>query len=145
MRTLRHAGAAVVVELCGIAIAAGALLTWIDARGARPRSGISHTSIAGLFHWSYRTVAAFPRSFGMVVLIAGIGVLVGGLVGSRFLSGLFGLIALAAAGLWIALNATHYSPTALTYRDLQIGAWLTIGGAVIGQIGATLLRRSARA
>lgn len=144
MRTLRHAGAAVIVELCGVAIAVGALLTWIDARGSRPRSGISHTSIAGLLHWSYRT-ATFSHSFGLVVLIAGAGVLVGGLLGSRFLAGLFCLIALAAAGVWIGLNATHYSPASLRYNDLQIGAWLTIVGAVVGQIGATMLRRSARA
>ncbi len=144
MRTLRHAGAAVIVELCGVAIAVGALLTWIDARGSRPRSGISHTSVAGVLHWSYRTVAAFPRSFGMIVLVAGIGVLIAGLIGSRFLAGLFCLIALAAAGVWIGLNATHFSPIDMTYKDLQAGAWLTIGGGVVGQIGATLLRRSAR-
>jgi hypothetical protein len=142
MRTQRYsAAAAVVAPLSGIAIAAGAALTWVSARGRRPESGITRTSIAGLFHWSYQTSSPFPRSFGMVVVVAGILVVIGGLIASRFLTGLFSLIALTAAGLWIGLNATHYNPTDLPYSDLRAGAWLTIAGGLAGFISAFFLRR----
>ena len=50
-------------------------------------------------------------------------------------------VALAGAGLWIGLNASHFSPIGLTSSDLRIGAWLTIGGALAGFIAAFFLRR----
>ena len=141
----RSAAAAVIVVLSGIAIAVGASLPWICARGRRPSAGIAHTSVAGLFHWSYQTSSTFLSSFGIAVAAAGILVLIGGLIGSRLLAALFSLIALAAAGLWIGLNATHYSPVDLPYSDLRVGAWLTIGGGLAGLISAFFLRRNVRA
>jgi hypothetical protein len=97
-----------------------------------------------LFRWSYENSSPFLRSFGAVIVLAGFLVLVGGLVGSRFVTGLFSVLALAAAGLWIALNAKHYKPTDLPYSDLRAGAWLTVGGGLIGLISAFLLRRRRR-
>jgi len=77
----------------------------------------------------------------MVVIVAGALVFVGGVFASRLLAGLFSLIALAAAGVWIGLNATHYSTTSLTYSDLRLGAWLAIGGSLIGLWSSFFLRR----
>jgi hypothetical protein len=127
--------------LCGIAIVAGAFLGWIDARGGRPASGITHTSITGLFHWSYRHSGSFLGSFGIVVAVAGALVFIGGFVASRLLAGLFALIALAAAGLWVGLDASHYHTSDLPYSDLRLGAWLAIGGGLVGLIGSFFLRR----
>ena len=144
MRT-RRAGVALLVALCGIAIGVGALLPWVAARGPRPRSGITHTSVAGLFRWSYENASPFLRSFGAVVLLTGVLVLIGGLAASRVVAGFFALVALAAAGLWIGLNASHFNPTDLPYSDLLAGAWLTIAGGLVGLVGAFRLRRRARA
>lgn len=142
MRTQRRVGASILVLLCGLAIVAGAFLTWVDARGARPASGIAHTSITGLFHWSYQVSAPFLRSFAIAVVVCGALVAVGGLAASRLLAGLFSVIALAAAGLWIGLNASHYHAANLLYSDLRIGAWLVIGGGLIGLVASFGLRRS---
>jgi hypothetical protein len=143
MKTRRRS-AAVIVTLSGAAIAAGGALPWVCARGRRPTSGITHTSLTGLFHWSYQTSSPFLRSFGLAVVVAGVLVLIGGLIASRALAALFSLIALAAGGLWIGLNATHYNPVNLPYSDLRVGAWLTIGGGLAGLIGALFLRRAVR-
>jgi hypothetical protein len=131
-----------VVAVCGIAIGVGVILPWVDARGARPRSGITHTSIAGLFRWSYETSSPLLRSFAAVVVLAGLLVLIGGLIGSRFVAAFFSLAALAAAGLWIGLNASHYNPTNLPYSDLRAGAWLTVVGGVIGLVYDFLPQRA---
>lgn len=141
MRRRRRAGVAVLVGLCGIAIVAGARLSWVSARGTRPASGITHTSITGLFHWSYQYCASFVGSFAFPVIMAGVLVFIGGLVASRLLAGLFSFIALAVAGLWIGLNASHYSPVNLPSSDLRTGAWLTVGGSLIGLLSSSFLRR----
>ncbi|HEY3008744.1 MAG TPA: hypothetical protein VGJ63_11875 [Micromonosporaceae bacterium] len=139
MRTRRPLAMAL-VALSGIAIGAGGLLPWVVARGSRPRSGIMHTSIAGLFRWEYEN-ATFIRSFGAVMVLCGVLVLIGGLVASRVLAVLFSLVALATAGLWIGLNASHFNPTDMPYSDLRIGAWLSIGGGIVGLVSAFFLRR----
>ena len=138
----RRTGALVLVLLCGLAIVAGALLTWINGRGRRPASGITHTSITGLFHWSYQATASFLHSFALAVVVCGALVVIGALVASRLVAGLFSLLALAAAGLWIALNAKHYQATNLPFSNLRIGAWLVIGGGLIGFIASFAMRRS---
>ena len=141
MRTERRTAVAALIALCGIAIAVGALQTWVSASGRRPNSGVRHTAIAGVLHWHYQSTSSFTNSFAMVVIVAGALVFVGGVFASRLLAGLFSLIALAAAGVWIGLNATHYSPTSLTYSDLRLGAWLAIGGSLIGLWSSFFLRR----
>jgi hypothetical protein len=120
----------VLVVLCGAAIIAGTRLGWVTASGRRPASGVTDTSVAGLLHWSYRPCSTY---FALVVLAS--------LLASRFGAVLFSLVALAGAGLWIGLNASHFNPISLTSSDLRIGAWLTIGGALAGFIAAFFLRR----
>lgn len=143
MRRRRRAVASLLVVLSGLAIAAGAFLTWVDARGGRPASGIRHTSITGLFHWTYQTTPSLLHSVAAVVVVAGALVFIGGLVASRFVGVLFSLVSLAAAGLWIGLNANHYQHTAdLRYSDLRVGTWLVIAGGLIGLIFSFRLRRA---
>jgi len=144
MRRKRRAGISVLVVLCGIAIVVGAFLTWIDARGARPASGIRHTSITGLVHGNYQTTSSLLHSVAVVVAVAGVLVFIGGLVASRFIGVLFSLVSLAAAGLWIGLDASHYHTSDLPYSDLRVGAWLVIGGGLLGLIFSFLLRRAVR-
>jgi len=141
MRTGRRTAIAALVALCGIAISVGAIQTWVNARGHRPRLGIQHTAISGVLHWHYQPTGSFTNSMAMVVIVAGALVFVGGVFASRLLAGLFSLIALAAAGAWIGLNAAHYSPTSLTYSDLRLGAWLVIGGSLIGLLSSFFVRR----
>ena len=137
----RRAGMAILVGLCGIAIVAGARLSWVASRGIRPASGIKETSVTGLITWSYKPCHTFFQSFSFAVIVAGVLVFLGGLLASRFIAGLFSFLALAAAGLWIGLNATHYSHVDLRAADLQVGAWLVIGGSIIALIASSFLRR----
>jgi hypothetical protein len=55
---------------------------------------------------------------------------------------LFALVALVGAGLWVGLDASHFHSSNLPYSDLRLGAWLAIGGGLIGLISAFFLRRS---
>ncbi len=78
MRTRRRSGVAVLVMICGIAIAVGSIETWVGARGRRPASGIRDTAISGMLHWTYQPTPTLTSSFAMVVLVAGALVFVGG-------------------------------------------------------------------
>ena len=138
--TTRRPLVAALVTLCGLAITAGAALPWVDARGTRPASGITHTSFIGLRHLAYAH-SATSTSFAVAVAAAGILVVVGGLAASRLLTGLFSVIALAAGAVWIWLNARHYNPTDLRYNDLRVGAWLTIAGGLIAVLAIIPIRR----
>lgn len=136
--------ASVIAGLCGIAIGVGAMLPWIAARGQRPGSGISHTSLTGLLHLSYQDTRSFVSSLAIAVAACGLLILIGAVTGSRLVTGFFALVALAAAGLWIELNANHYSSADLPYSDLRLGAWLALAGGIIGIVAAIALRRPAR-
>jgi hypothetical protein len=138
--TTRRPLVAALVTLCGLAITAGAALPWVDARGTRPASGITHTSLIGLRHLAYAH-SATSTSFAVAVAAAGIVVVVGGLAASRLLTGPFSVIALATGALWIWLNARHYNASDLRYNDLRIGAWLTIGGSLIAMLATFRIRR----
>jgi len=78
--------------------------------------------------------------FSFAILVAGALVVLAGLLASRFLAALFSFIALAGAGLWIGLNATHFGPVDLTFSDLRIGAWLTIAGGLVGLVSSFSVR-----
>ena len=140
MQKPRRALVAIIVALCGVAIAFGAIQPWIRARGTRPASGISHTAIAGVVHWTYHHTASFDHSFAVVVAVAGGLVVVGGLLASELIASLFSFIALAAAGAWIGLNSTHYHHVKLPYTDLRTGAWLAIGGSMLGLLFSFFIR-----
>ena len=141
MSTKRRVLVSVLVVLCGGAIIAGPTLGWVTASGRRPASGITDTSVAGMLSWTYRACSTYFASFSFAVLVAGALVVLGGLLASRFLAALFSFIALAGAGLWIGLNATHFSPISLTSSDFRVGAWLTIGGALVGFVSSFYLRK----
>jgi len=94
-----------------------------------------------MFHWHYQAASTFTLSFALIVVVVGALVFVGGIFASRLLAGLFSLVALAAAGVWIALNAARYNPTSLLYTDLRLGAWLVIGGGLVGLLGSFFVRR----
>jgi hypothetical protein len=140
MRKPRRAVVATIVALCGLAVAIGAIEPWIGARGRRPASGIQHTAIAGVLHWNYQHTASFDRSFAVVVVVAGALLFVAGVVASEVAASLFSFIALAAAGVWIGLNVSNYSPVNLPYTDLRPGAWLVIGGSLIGLLCSFFVR-----
>jgi hypothetical protein len=140
MRSERRRAVGILIVICGIAIVAGARLRWLDARGQRPASGITGTSITGLLHWSYQPCQTFYTSFSFTVIVAGALVVIGGLVASKLLAGLFSFVALVASGLWIALNAWHYSTVSLSTSDLRIGAWLTLGGGLVGLLSSSFVR-----
>jgi hypothetical protein len=141
MRPRHRVLVGIFIALCGIAIAVGAELNWIGAVHGRQAIGINTTSLNGLPHWSYQHTGTFVRSFAIVVVVAGILVVIGGLFGSRLTAGLFALIALVAAGLWFGLYSSHYSSTNLSISDLRLGAELTAAGSVLALLSTHFLRR----
>jgi hypothetical protein len=140
MTTQRRGLVCVLVVLCGAAIVAGTRLGWVTASGRRPASGIIDTSLTSLQHWSYDASSSYFTSFSFAILVAGALVVLAGVLAARFLAALFSFITLAGAGLWIGLNATHFSPISLTSSDLRIGAWLTIAGGFVGLVSSFFMR-----
>ena len=128
------------IALCGIAIAVGSELTWIASLHGRPATGVNHTSLDGLLHWAYQHTGSFVKSFAIVLVVAGVLVVIGGLFGWRVPAGLFSLIALVAAGLWLGLYSSHYSSSDVTFSNLRLGAELTIAGSVLALISTSFLR-----
>jgi hypothetical protein len=108
-RTRIRRPVATFTALCGVAAAVGSLLTWISARGARPRMGMDHTSFSGMLVYSLANGNPFRKSVGFVVLVLGGLMVIGALAGLRTLTVLAALLALAAAGMWIGLVVHHYN------------------------------------
>jgi hypothetical protein len=138
--------------LCGLATAAGSVLTWLRARGARPRIGMAHTSLRQMLVYSFANVAPFWKSAGLAVLVLGVLIVIGALAGLRTLTMAVAVLALGAAGMWIGLIVHHYNtpnlpnahylnPASLPWSDLRQGAWLTITGAAGALLSAPWLRQ----
>ena len=151
-RTRARPQVAAFTALCGAAIAIGSLLTWMSAHGARPAMGMSHTSLWRMLTYAFADVTSFWESVAFAVLILGVAMVIGALAGVRTLAVLAGLLALAAAGMWIGLVVHHFNtpdlpnshylnPANLPWSDLREGAWLTITGAALGLVSAFWLRR----
>jgi hypothetical protein len=132
----------------------GSLLTWVSAHGARPALGMDHTSFPQMLVYTFADVTSFWGSVSFAVLVLGVLMVIGALTGVRTLAVLAGLLALAAAAMWIGLVVHHFNtpglpnshylnPANLPWADLRAGAWLTITGAVLGLVSAFWLRRRA--
>lgn len=104
-------------------------------------AGIQHSAVAGVLHWRYQATSTFSSSFGMVVIVAGALVFIGGLLASQEFATLFSFIALVAAGLCIALNATQDGLGGLRYTDLRVGAWLVVAGSAVSLMSSFFVRR----
>jgi hypothetical protein len=141
MRSQRRVAVGILIALCGIAIGAGTELSWIRARGSRPAAGIRHAAITSVQHWSLQPTGSYLKSFAFVIVIAAALVFLGGVFGSRTLAGIFSAIALAAAIIWLALEAGKYSKVNLPFSDLRIGALLTAGAALVALASTVYLRR----
>jgi hypothetical protein len=151
-RTPIRLAAATIAGLCGVTVMAGALLTWLSARGPRPAMGMTHTSLSQMLVYSYAAGTAFWTSASFAVLLLGLLIATGGLAGLRTLTVVAALLTLGASGMWIGLVVHHYNtpdlpnvhyanPLNLPWSDLRAGAWLTIAAAVLGLISAFWLRR----
>lgn len=138
---------------CGAATAAGSLLTWVSAHGARPAMGMLHTSLARMLVYTF-AAGPFWNSVAFAVLILGAVMVAGALAGVRTLAVLAALLALAASGMWIGLVVHHFNtpglpnsyylnPANLPWTDLRAGAWLTLTGTAAGLVSAFWLRRPA--
>jgi hypothetical protein len=142
----RHrVGVGLFIALCGVAAAVGSELVWIRAGHGRSATGITHTSLNGLLHWSDQHTNSFVKSFAIVIVIAAVLVVVGGLFGWLVPVGLFAAIAFVAGGLWLGLYASTHSSVSIQLSDLGLGAFLTIGGSLLAMICSSFLRRRARA
>jgi hypothetical protein len=143
---------ATITSLGGAAVMAGALLTWLSARGPRPAMGMIHTSLSRMLDYSYTATSSFWTSAAFAVVVLGFLVVIGGLTRLRTLAVIAALLTLAASGMWIGVVVHHYNtpslpnvhyanPLNLPWSDLRAGAWLTISAAAAGLISAFWLRR----
>jgi hypothetical protein len=155
-RTRIRVPVAAFTALCGAAAGLGGLLTWLTARGPRPRMGMDHTSLSRMLVYTFANSSSFWASAGFAVLVLGVLMVIGALTGLRTLTVLAAVLALAAAGMWIGLVVHHYNtpdlpnvhyanPASLPWHDLREGAWMTIAGGVLGLVSAFWLRRRIRA
>lgn len=94
-----------------------------------------------MLHWSLQPTGSYLKSFAFAIVIAAALVFLGGVFGSRVVSGIFAAVALAAAIIWLALEAGKYSKVDLPFSDLRIGALLTGGAALIALAATAYLRR----
>jgi hypothetical protein len=151
-RTRIRPQVAAFTTVCGAAIMIGSLLTWLSAHGARPALGMDHTSLRQMLVYSFAHVASFWQSAGFAVLVLGAAMVIGALTGLRTLAVLAGLLALAAAGMWIGLVVHHFNtpglpnshylnPANLPWAQLREGAWLAVIGGAGGLVSAWWLRR----
>lgn len=142
--------------LCGIVTTVGGSLTWISASGSRPSLGISHTSLSKMLVYTFANGSSFAQSVGFAVLVLGLLVVIGAILGIRALVALASLLAIVAGGMWVGLVVHHFNtpdlpnshylnPANIPWADLRVGAWLTLGGAVLGLVSALFLRRSSGA
>ena len=140
---------AVWASVCGGATASGGLMTWVSASGARPTMGMEHTSFSKMLVYTVAPPTPFVQSVGFVVLVLGISMVVGALSGLRILTALSAVVALAVGGMWIGLVVHHFNapdlpnsyflnPAHLPWAALRAGAWLTIGGAVLGLLSTVV-------
>jgi uncharacterized iron-regulated membrane protein len=143
---------ATITSLGGVMVMAGALLTWLSARGPRPAMGMTHTALSRMLVYTYTATSSFWTSAAFAVLVLGFLVVIGGLAGLRTLTVIAALLTLAASGMWIGVVVHHYNtpslpnvhyanPLNLPWSDLRAGAWLTITSAALGLISAFWLRR----
>jgi hypothetical protein len=151
-RTRTRLAVATITSLGGVMVMAGALQTWLSARGPRPATGMTHTSLSRMLVYSYTATSSFWSSAAVAVLVLGFLVVIGGLAGLRTLTVIAALLTLAASGMWIGVVVHHYNtpslpnvhyanPLNLPWSDLRAGAWLTISSATLGLISAFWLRR----
>jgi hypothetical protein len=151
-RTRTRLAAGTITSLGGVVVMAGAMLTWLSARGPRPATGMTHTSLSRMLVYTYTATSSFWTSAAFAVLVLGFLVVIGGLAGLRTLTVIAALLTLAASGMWIGVVVHHYNtpslpnvhyanPLNLPWSDLRAGAWLTISAATLGLITAFWLRR----
>lgn len=132
--------------LSGAAIIVSSFVTWIDGRGERPGTDVTHTSVAKLFRWTWRNNVGFGTSVGLVLLILGILVVVGALGGSRVALFVLSLLAFVVSFMWGARMISYYNDAGLwpvrSWSDLRQGAYLGIIGSIVGVVSSLWLRRS---
>lgn len=130
--------------LSGAAVIVSSFVTWINGRGDRPSTGVSHTSVAELFQWTWRNNVGFGTSVGLVLLVLGILVVIGAIVGSRVAVLVAALLAFVISFMWGARMISYYNDAGLwpvrSWGDLRQGAYLGIVGAIVGVLSSFWLR-----
>lgn len=132
--------------LSGAAIIVSSFVTWINGRGGRPGTGVTHTSIAELFRWTWRNNIGFGTSVGLVLLILGILAVIGAIVASRIALLVASFLAFVVSFMWGARMISHYNDAGLwpvrSWGDLRQGAYLGVIGAISGVVSSFWLRMS---
>jgi hypothetical protein len=118
-----------------LAIGASAFFNWFDDLDA------TEFATRWLFWDDARTTTDEFSSMAVPLLAAGLIALVGAIIGSRLLGGLGLLVGLATGVTWAVRQADVDSGFGVT--DIQLGAWIALGGLVALILGVGGLRRRA--
>jgi hypothetical protein len=128
--------AAVLATIGAIAVAASAYFDWLDGRSPDqiPVEQLLLQPDPAATAASYYQSMATP-----LVVVGALGVLAT-LFLSRALLWVTFLLALATLGLWVTTVVLDVDPGELTIADIQPGAWINLGAAILILIGAAALR-----
>lgn len=133
-------GAWSAAAICGLVAVLGSVLPWVDARDSRPDLDLTATAASSLGDFTYTATDTFPRSAAMVVLVAGLLTALGAMFASWLVTVVSALVGLAVGGLWLGLVASEFDPVGLPWSDFRIGAWLSMGGAVVSLVLGLTMR-----
>lgn len=125
-----------------VLVGVGGFLPWLAAYHGRPRVTGRDVRVHDLFHGISDRAADFTSSAALVLVGCGAVMLLGALVASRSLVILGVLVGAALTVSWIVLEAVHRAPADFGAGALRVGAWVVLGGLLLGLIGTIRLRRA---
>jgi hypothetical protein len=116
------------VIVSGAAVAYGGFMPWLDDLKA------SELPLRNIVSGQLRGAGGWTSSLAVVLVIAAVLIVLGGLVDSRIAVFLGLLVGLAAAGGWLAQLVIHRP--GLTATDFGNGYWITAAGLMLSLLSA---------
>ena len=133
-RRVRRTLGALIGAVGALGVAASAYLDWFAGRMPTeiPLQRLFDTEVSGAAG-SYWTSMAAPLA------LAGVIGVIGGLVRSRLVITLAGVVGLATLVLWILLQAIDLSPQDLRASDYEVGLWVCVASLAVLAGGVLLM------
>lgn len=139
-------GAEVISILSGLAVMIGGLfLPWLVATETRPELRTGQTGLMDLFRFRFSEDVSLFASVGLLLAVLGLIMIIGGGAALRALTAIASVLALVVGALWIINADQNFADSALALEALRIGAWLTLGGGLLGLFSSLFLRHRIRA
>jgi hypothetical protein len=122
-----------------LGVAASAYLDWFAGQMPTeiPLERLFSTNVSG-------TASAYWTSMAAPLAVAGVIGVLGGLLRSRLVITLAGLLGLATLVLWVLMQAIDLSPEDLQASDYEAGLWVCVASLVVLTAGVLLMGGSRR-